>query len=73
MGAGGAQGRLRGWLGAYRPLEGIPDELIGPDGRTPDHWLRFLTTLGGFGAQDFADRVNLATRRIRDAGVSHRI
>ena len=43
MGAGGAQGRLQGWLGAYRPLEGIPDELIGPDGRTPDHWLRFLT------------------------------
>ena len=73
MGAGGALGRLQGWLGAYRPLEGIPDELIGSDGRTPDHWLKFLTALGGFGAQDFADRVNLATRRIRDAGVSHRI
>jgi uncharacterized circularly permuted ATP-grasp superfamily protein/uncharacterized alpha-E superfamily protein len=71
--SGAAQGRLAGWLGAYRPLEGIPDELIGPDGRSPGHWLKFLLALGAYGAADFADRVGLASRRIRDAGVSHRI
>ena len=69
----GAARRLSGWLSNYRPLPGIPDELVGRDGASPDHWLRFLSALAAFDAENFADRVALATRRIRDAGVSHRI
>ncbi len=65
--------RLAGWLDAYRPLSGIPDELIGADGQPRPHWRKFLLALAEFEASDFAARVGLATRRIRDAGVSHRI
>jgi uncharacterized circularly permuted ATP-grasp superfamily protein/uncharacterized alpha-E superfamily protein len=65
--------RLSGWMQAYRPLPGIPDELVGPQGVSPGHWLHFLSALAAFDAADFATRVGLATRRIRDAGVSHRI
>jgi len=69
----GAQARLRGWLDGYRPLAGVPDELVRPDGTTPEAWLRFLGALAAFPSGEFEDRFALATRHIRDSGVSHRI
>ncbi len=65
--------RLSGWLSGYHPLQGIPDELIGADGDAPVHWLKFLSAMAAFEPGDFADRVTVATRRIRDAGITHRI
>ena len=72
-GDGTADARLSRWLSGYHPLPDIPDELIGPGGDVPDHWLKFLSATAAFEAGDFADRVTVATRRIRDAGVTHRI
>jgi uncharacterized circularly permuted ATP-grasp superfamily protein/uncharacterized alpha-E superfamily protein len=68
-----SQARLDRWLSGYRPLPGIPDELVQPDGSTPEAWLRFLGELAEFPEQEFENRFALATRHIRDAGVSHRI
>ena len=68
-----AQARLHAWLAGYRPLPDVPDELAPRDGKTPDAWLRFLGELAQFPEQEFEDRFALATRYIRDAGVSHRI
>ena len=68
----GAQ-RLSGWLRGYRPLPGIPDELFDPTGRPRDHWLEFLGDLAEYPAGEIRSRFSLATRHIRDTGVSHRI
>ncbi len=68
-----AAARLRGWLESYRPLSDVPDELAPAGGGTPDAWLKFLGALADFPEREFEDRFALATRHIRDAGVSHRI
>ncbi|WP_424362816.1 hypothetical protein [Methylocystis parvus] len=39
--------RLAAWIADYRPLPGVPDELIGPDGRPRAHWSTLLDTLVG--------------------------
>ncbi len=65
--------RLEGWLDGYRPIPGVPDELFPPGGRSPDAWTRLLGALAQFPPHEFEDRFALATRHIRDAGVSHRI
>ena len=65
--------RLRGWLGGYHPLAGVSDELVRPDGSSPEAWLRLLGELADFPSGEFEERFALATRHIRDAGVGHRI
>jgi uncharacterized circularly permuted ATP-grasp superfamily protein/uncharacterized alpha-E superfamily protein len=68
-----AAGRLSGWLRGYRPLQGIPDELLDPSGRPRDRWLSFLGELAAYPEDEFKSRFELATRHIRDTGVSYRI
>ena len=65
--------RLSGWLRDYRPLAGIPDELLDATGRPRDHWLNFLGHFAEYPDQEFRSRFSLATRHIRDTGVSYRI
>jgi uncharacterized circularly permuted ATP-grasp superfamily protein/uncharacterized alpha-E superfamily protein len=65
--------RLSAWLADYQALPGVPDELILPEGGLPDHWSRFLNTLSEFPEGEFEERFTIATRHIRDAGVSHRV
>ena len=65
--------RLSGWLKGYRPLAGIPDELFDPTGRPRDHWLTFLGDFAEYPEGEFRSRFGLATRHIRDTGVSYRI
>ena len=64
--------RLAGWLAGYQPLPGVPDELA-PEGGPPEAWRRFLGALAAFPEGEFEDRFTVATRHIRDAGVSHRV
>ncbi len=65
--------RLSGWLRGYRPIAGIPDELFDPTLTPRDHWLKFLGELAEYPAGQIRSRFNLATRHIRDTGVSYRI
>jgi uncharacterized circularly permuted ATP-grasp superfamily protein/uncharacterized alpha-E superfamily protein len=67
------QARLADWLAAYRPLPDTPDELIGADGRPRDYWLKFLAGLAELPGEELDKRFELATRHIRDTGVSYRI
>ena len=68
-----AKARLSGWLAGYRPLPGIPDELFDATGRPRTDWLNFLGDLSEYGEGELKSRFNLATRHIRDTGVSHRV
>jgi uncharacterized circularly permuted ATP-grasp superfamily protein/uncharacterized alpha-E superfamily protein len=70
---GEASRRVASWLARYAPPDGVPDELVGPDGRVRLHWKRLLDTLAGLGRDDIDDRFAAAGRRIRDMGVSYRV
>ncbi|MGH7024669.1 MAG: circularly permuted type 2 ATP-grasp protein [Caulobacteraceae bacterium] len=65
--------RLSRWLGDYRPLPGVPDELYDNTGRPRPYWLEFLGDLAEYDEDDLRARFTLATRYIRDTGVSHRV
>jgi uncharacterized circularly permuted ATP-grasp superfamily protein len=68
-----ARARLSGWLAGYRPLPGIPDELFDATGRPRTDWLDFLGDLSEYGEAELKSRFTVATRHIRDTGVSHRV
>ncbi len=70
---GDVAGRLAAWLADYRPLPGVPDELIGPDGRPRAHWSQLLDTLAGLGRDGVRSRFAAAARRIQDMGVTYRV
>ncbi|WP_442754052.1 circularly permuted type 2 ATP-grasp protein [Methylocystis sp. JAN1] len=65
--------RLAAWIADYRPLPGVPDELIGPDGRPRAHWSTLLDTLAGLGQEGVESRFAAAARRINDMGVTYRV
>jgi uncharacterized circularly permuted ATP-grasp superfamily protein len=68
-----AASRLSAWIRGYNPLRGIPDELIDAGGSPRPHWLRFLGDLAELPDGGLESRFALATRHIRDTGVSYRI
>ena len=68
-----AVGRLSSWLRDYRPLPGTPDELFDAMLRPRDDWLCFLGEFAEYDEREFKSRFSLATRHIRDTGVSYRI
>ena len=64
--------RLVEMTAAYRPLEGVPDEFIGAEGRPRGHWLEFFDKMAGLGSDDIARRFETIERNIREQGVSYR-
>jgi uncharacterized circularly permuted ATP-grasp superfamily protein/uncharacterized alpha-E superfamily protein len=68
-----AAARLSEWLRDYRRVPGVPDELFDRMGRPRDYWLRFLSDFAEYDEGEFESRFSLATRHIRDTGVSFRI
>ncbi len=65
--------RLAQWLGNYRALPGIPDELLDERGQPREQWLRFLTAASATSSHELDAQFALATHHIRDTGVSYRI
>lgn len=56
----------------YRPLPGVPDEFIGPDGKPKAAWLTFIARLIELGHEEIQRRFAVADRQIRDTGMSYR-
>ncbi len=56
----------------YRPLPGVPDEFIDPEGRPRAAWLTFIRRLIELGQGEIERRFSTADRHIRDSGVSYR-
>ncbi len=65
--------RLSGWLRGYKTLADTPDELIDATGRPRDNWLALLGDFAEYSEAEFKNRFSLATRHIRDTGVSYRV
>ncbi|MGI4880526.1 MAG: circularly permuted type 2 ATP-grasp protein, partial [Janthinobacterium lividum] len=65
--------RLSSWLRNYRTLPGVPDELFDVMRRPRPDWLSFLAGFAEYNHDEAHNRFALATRHIRDTGVSYRI
>lgn len=60
------------WLADYRPEPGIPDELLGPDGRPRPVWQPLLKQLAQWNEAEFAAARSRADQYLHDAGVFYR-
>ncbi|TCT37856.1 circularly permuted type 2 ATP-grasp protein [Martelella mediterranea] len=56
----------------YKPLPGVPDEMMDAAGDVRPVWKPFLNTLSGMTSDDLAERFARADRYLRDAGVFYR-
>ncbi len=68
-----AAARLSQWLRDYAPPPGAPDELFDASGRPSLAWLKLLSHYAEYPVEEFNRRFGLATRHIRETGVSYRI
>lgn len=69
----GAAARLSDWLKGYQTVRGIPDELFDAMRRPREHWLCLLGDFAEYSPSEARSRFALASRHIRDTGVSYRI
>ena len=68
-----AAAKLSRWLQDYQRLPGVPDELFDAAGRPNTSWLKLLSHFAEYPEAEFQNRFSLATRHIRETGVSYRI
>ena len=61
------------FLGDYRPLPGVYDELVDHHGTLRPHWRPFVEALGGMGRDEVARRFGAADRHLRDSGVFYNV
>lgn len=59
-------------LAEYRPLPGVPDELVDREGRLRPAWERFIAHFAAQSPEALAARFSRADQYLRDAGVFFR-
>ena len=59
-------------LAGYKALEGIPDELMGPDGQIRPVWAGLLAALEEMSPTELTQRITRGEQYLRDAGVFYR-
>ncbi len=60
-------------LAGYRPLPGVYDEMMGPDGEVRPHWRDLLAGLAALGREELTRRFAAADRYLHDSGVFYRV
>src|ERR1700745_892940 len=60
-------------LAEYRPLPGVYDEMMSPDGEVREHWHDLLAGLAALGREELSRRFAAAERYLRDSGVFYRV
>lgn len=60
-------------ISAYRPVSGVPDEMVGADGTVRPGWLDFMSALDTLGHEELTSRFQRADQYLRDAGVFYRM
>ncbi|MBN9315532.1 MAG: circularly permuted type 2 ATP-grasp protein [Devosia sp.] len=61
-----------GLIADYKPLPGVPDEMLAPDGRLRPAWSQLIGALDDLGPTELAGRFERADQYLRDAGVYYR-
>lgn len=56
----------------YRPLPGVPDEMLDPAGAIRPAWAPLISALAALGGDELAARFERADQYLRDAGVFYR-
>ena len=59
-------------LANYNPVEGVPDELMRPDGLLRAVWSKLIPALEDINPEDMAKRIARGEQYLRDAGVFYR-
>jgi uncharacterized circularly permuted ATP-grasp superfamily protein/uncharacterized alpha-E superfamily protein len=59
-------------LAGYNPVEGVPDELMRPDGQLNAVWSRLISALEDIKPEEMAKRIARGEQYLRDAGVFYR-
>ena len=57
---------------SYRPLPGVPDEMVGPDGQVRPLWRRLVAHLDALPDEDLTRDLSRADRYLLDSGVFYR-
>lgn len=60
-------------ISAYRPIAGVPDEMVGPDGSVKPGWTTLMAALDTLGHEELTSRFQRADQYLRDAGVFYRM
>jgi uncharacterized circularly permuted ATP-grasp superfamily protein/uncharacterized alpha-E superfamily protein len=60
-------------LAGYRPLPGVHDEMMSPDGEVRAHWRNLLAGLAALGCEELDRRFAAANRYLHDSGVFYRV
>ncbi len=63
----------RGLLAGYRPIAGVPDEMLAPDGSVRAPWAPLIGALSDISHRERAERFARADQYLRDAGVYYRV
>ena len=60
-------------LEAYRPIEGVVDEMVNAAGNPRPVWKNFIASLEAMGSEELQKRFARADQYLRDAGVYYRV
>jgi uncharacterized circularly permuted ATP-grasp superfamily protein/uncharacterized alpha-E superfamily protein len=60
-------------LAGYRPLPGVHDEMMAPDGSLRDHWQRLVGALAALGTDERRQREQATARLLRDSGIAFNV
>src|SRR5262249_56084136 len=60
-------------LAGYRPLPGVYDEMMSPDGEVREHWHDLLAGLAALGREELSRRFAAADRYLHESGVFYRV
>jgi len=60
-------------LDGYRPLPGVPDEMLDETGNPRPVWASFMEAIENLGPEELSKRVARADQYLRDAGVYYRV
>jgi uncharacterized circularly permuted ATP-grasp superfamily protein/uncharacterized alpha-E superfamily protein len=64
---------IRRLLDGYRPLPGVPDEMVDANGNARPVWAEFIAALESLGPDELTKRFGRADQYLRDAGVYYRV
>ena len=60
-------------LAGYRPMPGVYDEMMAPDGRLRDHWQRLIGAVAALGPEERRQREQATARLLRDSGIAFNV